>query len=77
VATTLPALDAVIFTGGIGEHADAIRGRIVGRLAVIGLGPPHGDATGDSILAIGPPAVVRVEAREDLVIAREVTALLS
>jgi acetate kinase len=76
-ATSLPVLDALVFTGGIGEHADAIRSGIVGRLAVIGLGRPVGDAAGDAVLDIGPPAVVRVEAREDLVVAREVTALLS
>jgi len=76
-ATALPSLDGVVFTGGIGEHAAAIRARIVGRLAVIGLGRPVGGAAGDEVLDPGPPAVICVEAREDLVIAREVSVLLT
>jgi acetate kinase len=55
-ATSLPRVDAVIFTGGIGEHADAVREAITARLAVLQLEP-------DSVLV--------VEAREDLVIAAE------
>ena len=36
-ASALPALDALVFTGGIGENAGALRARIVARLAVMGL----------------------------------------
>jgi len=75
VATSLPLVDAVVFTGGIGEHSTGIRARIVRRLAVIGLGRPVGSAASDAVLDPGPPAVLRVEAREDMVIAREVAAL--
>ncbi len=35
-ASALPVLDAVIFTGGIGENSGRIRKRIVDRLAVLG-----------------------------------------
>jgi acetate kinase len=72
-ATSLDAVDAVVFTGGIGENAAGLRLRIVARLASIGIAP-IADATApeDAILS-GPgisPAVLRIEAREDLVVAR-------
>ena len=77
-ASFLPRLDAVIFTGGIGEHAGLLRARIVGRLGVLGVAPIDDGETGrDRVLTAGPPAVVRVEAREDLVMARAATALLA
>ena len=76
--TTLARLDAVVFTGGIGEHAAAVRERIVGRLGVIGLGGPLGSAEEDAVLtpAGRRPAVLRIEAREDLVIAMGVAEAL-
>jgi acetate kinase len=60
-ATTLPRLDALVFTGGIGEHATGVREGIVARLGPLG---------------IGPAAVLVIEAREDLVIAAEAARLL-
>jgi len=77
-ATALPRLDAVVFTGGIGEHASSIRAGIVRRLGSVGV--PEVDAAsvdGDRVLATGPVAVLVVVAREDVVIAREVSALVS
>jgi acetate kinase len=74
--TALPSLDAVVFTGGIGENATGIRSRIVGRLGVIGLGRPLSNGPADAVLDDGPPGVLAVIAREDLVIAREVAELL-
>jgi acetate kinase len=75
-ATALPALDAVVFTGGIGENAGAIRERIVGRLGVLDLRGPlaaPGDGDDQADLVLTPsgrtPAVLRIVAREDLVIA--------
>jgi acetate kinase len=70
-ATSLRRLDALVFTGGIGEHAAAVRERIVGRLAVLDLTGPVADRSGDALLTPPGhrPAVLRVEAREDLVIA--------
>jgi acetate kinase len=78
-ATALPRLDALVFTGGIGEHAGAVRAAIVGRLAVLGIEPvdPADDGT-DRILGRGAgPAVLRVGAREDLVAARAAAHLVS
>ena len=78
-ATSLPALDALVFTGGIGEHAAPIRSRIVARLAVLGLPPLDDvrDAGTDQVLAggDGQSAVLRIAAREDLVIASAAAAL--
>ncbi|HEY7589826.1 MAG TPA: acetate/propionate family kinase [Candidatus Limnocylindrales bacterium] len=71
VATSLPSIDAVVFTGGIGEHAGAVRRRIEARLTALGV-PVESDSTNDArdaVLASGPPAVLRIHAREDLVIA--------
>jgi acetate kinase len=74
-ATCLPRLDAIVFTGGIGEHAAPVRADICGRLGVLGVALGHETAAAardaeDAILASGPPAILRVHAREDLVIAR-------
>jgi acetate kinase len=72
-ATALPAVDAIVFTGGIGEHANAVRRAIVDRLAAVGVAPLPLDAPDvDAILSTpqATPAVLRIEAREDLVAAR-------
>jgi acetate kinase len=76
-ATTLTGLDAVVFTGGIGEHSAAVRAAVLHRLHRLGVPATHDATDGDAVLASGPPAVVVVVAREDLVVASEVTALLS
>jgi acetate kinase len=70
-ATSLRRLDAIVFTGGIGEHAAPIRERTVERLGVLGVLGPLADTVADAILTPpgASPAVLRVEAREDLVIA--------
>ena len=86
-AVSLDRLDALIFTGGIGEHAGRIRAAIVDRLSIIGFPRIEPEETGvDRVLAEGDlaaradrlrPAVLRIEAREDLVIAHSVFALLA
>jgi acetate kinase len=78
-ATELPRVDAIAFTGGIGEHAGPVRERIVARLGTLGLGPisptgvPH-----DAVLSAAgaSPALLRIEAREDVMVA-EATAELA
>ncbi|HJX67794.1 MAG TPA: acetate/propionate family kinase [Candidatus Limnocylindrales bacterium] len=77
-ATSLPVLDAIVFTGGIGENAAAVRARIVARLGSIGVAPivPNTVSEDGVISAPGAtPAVLRIEAREDLVVAREAARL--
>jgi acetate kinase len=79
VATALPRLDGLVFTGGIGEHSASIRSAIVGRLAPLGIGPAAATAVRNDALISGPGspiALLRVEAREDAVIARQTAELL-
>ena len=77
-ATALSRLDGLVFTGGIGEHAVPVRGRIVARLGVLGLTGQLSDTEADAILtkAGARPAVLCVAAREDLVIAEATRRLL-
>ncbi len=79
VATALPRLDALVFTGGIGEHSGSVRSGIVRRLASFGLGAlPATDVRNDAVLNPSGSAValLRIEAREDAVIARQAAELL-
>ena len=78
-ATAVPPLNALVFTGGIGEHAAPIRERIAGRLHTIGLDGSLADAAGDGVLSSpgARTAVLRVEAREDLVIADATRSLVA
>jgi acetate kinase len=80
-ATALPRLDAIVFTGGIGEHAGATRAAIAARLGVLGVRAIATDESGeDRVIATAEatPSVgsatgvplLRVEAREDIVAAR-------
>jgi acetate kinase len=78
-ATSLPALDAIVFTGGIGENAAGLRARIVVRLASIGVAPiATAPVSLDAVISSSgnSPAILRVEAREDLVVARAAAALV-
>jgi acetate kinase len=80
-ATTLPSVDAIVFTGGIGEHATTVRRSICERLGIIGV-PIVGDDdpnAADPVLARAPGglAVLRVHAREDVEIARSAVAAVA
>jgi acetate kinase len=76
-STTLDNLDAVVFTGGIGEHAASVRSRICGRLSGVGIPEPSAMAAGEGVVARGEqgPAVIVVHAREDVVIAESALGL--
>ena len=76
-ATALPRLDALVFTGGIGEHAAGVRRRICRRVAALGVVVPDEiELDADSVIARGAVSVLRVAAREDVVVASEVEATL-
>jgi acetate kinase len=80
VAASLDHLDAIVFTGGIGEHAVEIRDGICSGLGVLGVLPPdasHPDGD-DAVInaANASVAILVVRAREDLEISREVRGLL-
>jgi acetate kinase len=78
-ATALPTLDAIVFTGGIGENAAGLRARIVARLASIGVAPIADAPVREDAVISSPgssPAILRIEAREDLVVARAAARLV-
>jgi acetate kinase len=81
MAAAMDGLDALVFTGGVGENAPAIRARASAGLGFLGvaLDPGrNGGAELDAELGV-PGAAVRtfaVRAREDLQIAHEVRQVL-
>lgn len=81
MAAALGGVDALTFTGGVGEHAAEIRARAVERLAHLGLAiDPDGNASvaaDTDVSAAGAAAsTLVVRAREDLEIARQVRQVL-
>jgi acetate kinase len=77
MAASLGGLDALVFTGGVGEHAPAVRARAAAGLTFLGVGideRANASATADAdVTGAGSAArVLVVTAREDLEIAREV-----
>jgi acetate kinase len=81
MTTSLGGIDALVFTGGVGERAPAVRAAAVEQLGYLGfrLDPERNrSADGDADLS-APEArarVLLVHAREDLEIARQVRAAL-
>jgi acetate kinase len=79
LVAALGGLDALVFTGGIGEHAGAIRGRICDGLGYLGIELDAARNTASApVISSGKSAVtVRVMAtEEERVIARHTAALL-
>ena len=81
MAAAAGGLDALVFTGGVGENAAAIRAAAVAGLGFLGLVLHAGrNETGTGDRDIAPPGhgprVLVVASREDLEIAREVRELL-
>jgi acetate kinase len=79
LTAVLGGLDALVFTGGIGEHASAIRARICERLGHLGiaLDDARNAASAPVISSAGSAVIVRVMAtEEERMIARHTAALL-
>ena len=81
MTAALGGLDALVFTGGVGENSPPVRAAAVEATAFLGisLDPTlNAEAEPDTILspAAATAAVVLVEAREDLEIAAQVRAAL-
>jgi acetate kinase len=83
LCAALERIDALVFTGGIGEHAAAIRAETLAQLRVLGptidpaANAAHGAATRGRITADGSPLLCLViPTNEELVIARETARLL-
>jgi|ERR1022692_502217 acetate kinase len=79
LATSLDRLDALVFTGGIGEHSALVRERVCARLSLLGLTGSLLPADGDAVVAPADrgSAVIVVTAREDAEMAREARRVLA
>jgi acetate kinase len=80
MAAAMGGLDALVFTGGVGEHAPAVRARAAAGLEFLGIVLDHrsNDAARDDAEIGAAGAAVRafvITAREDLEMARQVRAL--
>jgi len=81
MAAAMGGLDALVFTGGVGENAPAVRERACASTAFLGVGLDRArNARGAPDTVLSPSdaavAVVLVAAREDLELARQARALL-
>jgi len=83
MAAALSRLDALVFTGGIGENSPFIRRTIVGHLAMLGLNlvpaanESNGQHTNGQISTGDGPSVLVVKTDEELAIARQTADLVS
>lgn len=83
LSVALPRVDALVFTGGIGENAAPIRERIVARLGVLGLkvdeaqNAAHPRGTEGTISPAGAISVLVIPTHEELMIARLTVERLS
>ncbi|WP_414657487.1 acetate kinase [Deinococcus sp. VB343] len=82
MAAALGRLDAVVFTGGIGENSALVRAEVLNRLGVLGL-KLDSDANGNLprgkagvISQAGGPAALVIPTNEELTIARETARLV-
>jgi acetate kinase len=79
----LERLDALVFTGGIGENSALIRGQVLARLGFLGLAEDaqanarHGRATSGRISPEGPVLALVVPTDEELQIARDTARLIA
>ncbi len=83
LAMTLSRIDAIIFTGGIGENSSPVRAKVLGQLGLLGFqldadaNKAHGRQTGGRITrADSTPALV-VPTNEELMIAQDTAQLIS
>jgi acetate kinase len=82
MAAAMDGLDALVFSGGVGEHAPTLRARAIDGLGHLGLAidaalNAEGGTDRDLSDSEAPARVLVVEAREDLEIAREVRVVLA
>ena len=83
LVTSLDRLDALIFTGGIGENSAIVRSRVLARLGFLGLAEDpqanakHGRDTGGRISRPGATAALVIPTDEELMIARDTAHLVA
>jgi acetate kinase len=77
MAAALGGLDALVFTGGVGERSPQVRAGAAEGLGFLGVGvDAERNARGDEEIGAGAARVLVVEAREDLEIAHGVRRVL-
>lgn len=83
MSVALPSLDALVFTGGIGENSASVRSAVTARLGLLGLRLDEAAnraavrGVPGQIGAAGSVPVLVVNTNEELMIAREAAALLA
>jgi acetate kinase len=79
----LQRLDALVFTGGIGENSAVVRSLVLSRLGFLGLAEDvqanagHGRRTGGRISVAGPVVALVVPTDEELMIARDTARVIA
>jgi acetate kinase len=79
----LQRLDALVFTGGIGENSAGVRSLVLARLGFLGLAEDpqanadHGQHTAGRISLAGPVVALVVPTDEELMIARDTASVLA
>jgi acetate kinase len=82
LVVSLERLDALVFTGGIGENSAIVRAMVLSRLGFLGLAEDpeanarHGRSTGGRISTPGPVQALVVPTDEELMIARDTARLI-
>lgn len=76
LSAVLGGLDGLVFCGGIGEHADTIRRRIVEGLGYLGLEIASIQGAEDRNIGTGPTPILVIPTDEERVIARAVHTAL-
>jgi acetate kinase len=81
MAAAMNGLDALVFTGGIGEHSSQVRAAAAAGLEFLGvtLDPGRNQANADAIISRdnSAPATLVVTAREDIEMARQARRALA
>jgi acetate kinase len=83
LVTSLDRLDALVFTGGIGENSDLVRRLVLSRLAFLGLtedpqaNADHGRHTNGRITRPAPTQALVIRTDEELMIARDTAHLIA
>ena len=77
MAAVLGGLDALVFCGGVGEHAAEIRARVIDGMGFLGLFlNAEANAANDEDIGDGPTQILVIPTDEELVLARAVAAHL-
>ena len=82
LTTALAGLDALVFTGGVGENSARVRARVLELLIHMGLqldkvrNRDHGASSGGLIVSEGPPYAMVMATDEEWLIALETARVL-